>query len=58
MDFSLTKEQEMLKQLAAQFAEEELEPMAEEIDERIICIGSSGRRYGSNTSYASIYGAL
>lgn len=34
MDFSLTKEQEMLKQLAAQFAEEELEPMAEEIDEQ------------------------
>ena len=28
MDFSLTKEQEMLKKLAAQFAEEELEPVA------------------------------
>jgi alkylation response protein AidB-like acyl-CoA dehydrogenase len=34
MDFSLTKEQEMLKKLAAQFAEEELEPMAQEIDEQ------------------------
>ena len=32
MDFSLTKEQEMLKKLAAQFAEEELEPVAAEID--------------------------
>ena len=33
MDFSLTKEQAMLKKLAAQFAEEELEPVAAEIDE-------------------------
>jgi hypothetical protein len=32
MDFSLTREQEMLKKLAQQFAETELEPMAEEID--------------------------
>ena len=32
MDFSLTKEQEMLKKLSAQFAEEELEPVAAEID--------------------------
>lgn len=32
MDFSLTKEQEMLKKLAQQFAETELEPVAEEID--------------------------
>ncbi len=33
MDFALTKEQEMLKKLAQQFAETELEPMAEEIDQ-------------------------
>ena len=33
MDFSLTKEQELLKKLAKQFAEEELEPVAAEIDE-------------------------
>lgn len=33
MDFSLTKEQEMLKKLSAQFAENELEPQAAEIDE-------------------------
>ena len=32
MDFSLTREQEMLKKLAQQFAETELEPLAEEID--------------------------
>ncbi|WP_317856293.1 acryloyl-CoA reductase [Chakrabartyella piscis] len=32
MDFSLTKEQEMLKKVAAQFAEAELEPAAEEMD--------------------------
>ena len=32
MDFSLTKEQEMLKKLAQQFAETELEPVAEEVD--------------------------
>ena len=28
MDFSLTREQEMLKKLAAEFAEKELEPAA------------------------------
>ena len=28
MDFSLTREQKMLKKLAAQFAEQELEPVA------------------------------
>ena len=33
MDFTLNREQEMLKKLAAQFAETELEPMAAEIDE-------------------------
>ena len=33
MDFSLTKEQAMLKKLAAQFAETELEPVAAEVDE-------------------------
>ena len=33
MDFSLTREQELLKKLAAQFAEEELEPVAAEVDE-------------------------
>ncbi len=33
MDFGLTKEQEMLKKLAAQFAEEVLEPVAAEVDE-------------------------
>ena len=33
MDFAFTKEQEMIKKLAAQFAENELEPMAAEIDE-------------------------
>ena len=33
MDFALTREQEMLKKLAQQFAETELEPMAEEIDQ-------------------------
>lgn len=32
MDFSLTREQEMLKKLAQQFAENELEPVAEEVD--------------------------
>lgn len=32
MDFSLTREQKMLKKLAAQFAENELQPVAEEID--------------------------
>lgn len=32
MDFSLTREQEMLKKLAQQFAETELEPVAEEVD--------------------------
>ncbi|MFI3173826.1 MAG: acryloyl-CoA reductase [Bacillota bacterium] len=32
MDFSLTKEQEMLKKVAQQFAEQEIEPIAEEID--------------------------
>ena len=33
MDFSLTREQEMLKKLSAQFAENELEPVAAEMDE-------------------------
>ena len=33
MDFSLTKEQELLKKLAAQFALEELEPVAADVDE-------------------------
>lgn len=33
MDFSLTKEQELLRKVAAQFAENELEPKAAEIDE-------------------------
>ncbi len=33
MDFSLTKEQEMLRKLSAQFALEELEPIAAQIDE-------------------------
>ncbi len=33
MDFSLTKEQKMLKKLAAQFAEQELEPVAAQVDE-------------------------
>ena len=37
MDFSLTKEQEMLKKLAAQFAEEELEPVSAEIDAEHRC---------------------
>ena len=32
MDFSLTREQELLKKVAAQFAETELEPMAAELD--------------------------
>ena len=32
MDFSLTREQEMLKKLAAEFAEKELEPAAAEMD--------------------------
>ena len=32
MDFSLTKEQEMLKKLASQFAENELEPVAADVD--------------------------
>ena len=32
MDFSLTREQEMLKKVAAQFAETELEPIAAELD--------------------------
>lgn len=32
MDFSLTREQELLKKLARQFAEDELEPVAEEVD--------------------------
>ena len=33
MDFSLTKEQELIKKVSAQFAENELEPVAEEIDD-------------------------
>ena len=33
MDFSLTREQKMLKKLAAQFAEQELEPVAAQVDE-------------------------
>ena len=33
MDFSLAREQELLKKMAAQFAENELEPVAAEIDE-------------------------
>lgn len=33
MDFSLTREQKLLEKLAAQFAENELEPIAAEIDE-------------------------
>lgn len=33
MDFTLTKEQELLKKLAAQFSENELEPVAEEVDD-------------------------
>ena len=33
MNFSLTKEQEFLKKLAAQFSENELEPIAEEVDD-------------------------
>ena len=32
MDFSLAREQELLKKMAAQFAENELEPVAAEID--------------------------
>lgn len=32
MDFSLTREQEMIKKLAAQFAEEVLEPVAADVD--------------------------
>jgi len=32
MDFSLTREQELLKKVAAQFAENELEPIAAELD--------------------------
>ncbi|MBR6798837.1 MAG: acyl-CoA dehydrogenase family protein, partial [Firmicutes bacterium] len=32
MDFSLTREQELLKKVAAQFAENELEPVAAELD--------------------------
>lgn len=32
MDFSLTKEQEMMKKLASQFAENELEPVAADVD--------------------------
>lgn len=32
MDFSLTKEQELLRKLAAEFAEKELEPVAAEMD--------------------------
>ena len=31
MDFSLTREQEMIKQLAAQFVEEVLEPVAADV---------------------------
>lgn len=33
MDFSLTKEQKLLKKVAAQFAETELEPVAADVDE-------------------------
>lgn len=33
MDFMLSNEQRMLQKLAAQFAENELEPMAAELDE-------------------------
>lgn len=33
MDFSLTREQELLKKVAAQFAENEIEPIAAELDE-------------------------
>jgi alkylation response protein AidB-like acyl-CoA dehydrogenase len=32
MDFSLTREQELIKKLSQQFAENELEPVAEEVD--------------------------
>ena len=32
MDFSLSKEQEMIKKLAQQFADEQLDPVAAEID--------------------------
>ena len=34
MDFILSREQEMLKKMAAEFAEKELEPVAAEMDEK------------------------
>ena len=33
MDYSLTKEQKMVQQLAREFAQKEVKPLAEEIDE-------------------------
>ena len=50
MDFSLTKEQEMLMKLAAQFAEEELEPVAAEIPGGKLRKDGSNRFYGNRSS--------